>query len=215
MERAVPKRIATLRKLMVFTELLCYLPRYIFKIVSTNMTEDKTELPESLLHGVHELIEKERTLLELKLLDQKLESEKWKTKYDTLKEKIVIDATEDNEIENLEVVGNVEMEDGDSHVLNDINEILASRIIDNYIADLSNIPFNRQLFINLIKQLFGTRSPYPNIRIAVFKNCNLGPSLQDALVQLMRSSKIAGIDFSHNSFGEETFIKMLDVLQVY
>lgn len=177
-------------------------------------TANFADLPESLLNEVHELIDKERTLLELKLLDQQLESEKWKTKYDTLKDKVVETAVEENQVENIEAVANVEMEDEEVHKWESVDEIIAKRVIDDYIADLTDIKLKRTMFIALIKNLFGARSSYPNIRIVSMKNCSLSVEHKDTIVHLVRSSRIAGIDFSRNDIREDTFIQILDVIGV-
>lgn len=184
----------------------------------TNITmEDTTnfgDLPESLLQEVHQLIDKERTLLELKLLDQQLESEKWRTKYDTLKEKVVESAVEENQVENIEVVANVEMEEGEVHKWESVDEIIAARVIEDCIADLTNIKLKRTMFIALIKNLFGARSPFPNIRVVSMKNCSLSVEHKDIIIHLVRSSRITGIDFSRNDIREDTFVHILDVIGV-
>jgi hypothetical protein len=176
-----------------------------------------SNIPTSLLIEVEELLEKERTLMELRLLEQTEQSEHWKSKYDELKEYAIEDAleekTEQFALEKLEALAEMTMKDPPPATVKDANSILISRVTEHY-ADLSNIYLNKTIFIYLSRTLFGTRSIYANVRIINLKDCDLGIDHIEPLVHILRSPRCDAINLSYNHLTEEMLFKMMEVLRV-
>lgn len=172
-----------------------------------------------LLDEVNELIEKERTLLNLKLLDQKVQAEEWKLKYDSLVEKVSGNVNEDMELDVLEDVGGSDTATDNKVQLHniteaDIDNILASRK-DSWALNVSNLHLSPASFAALCKASFGPRSIYLNeLRLAALSNCGLTDDATAAVVGLCRSRELKALDLSNNQFGVTLFEQMVETLTV-
>ena len=176
-------------------------------------------IPASLVNEVEELLEKERTLMELKLLEQAAESQHWKTKYDELKEIALEDILEEKSdqiaLDKLEEMAELTMKDPPPLTVKDASAILISRV-QGHVADLSNIELNQQVFIYLSRALFGVKNhkQYEDVRVLFVKNCELKTAHIEPLLHVLRNPKCEAIDISKNNINEEMLVKILHTLRV-
>jgi hypothetical protein len=163
--------------------------------------------------------------MELKLLDQQLEAEEWKSKYEQLKSDVVDGAVAKHEDEYLEVldeIGDFEAEKEEQHQQfstknlaskEDLNAILMTRVDDNC-ADLSNLNLNTWIFNQLMKIIFGVRSDYDQITILDLHNANMGAPMMPMLLHALRNPRLSALDLSKNEMDEDMFSGILDTLRV-
>ena len=170
-----------------------------------------------LLDEVNELIEKERTLLNLKLLEQKTATDEWKKKYDLLVNAIGSTNKSDvgNNIVDLEIAADIESDKHDfEHIsLHDIHSLLKDRV-STWILDLHDLKIEKILFAKLSKFVFGVNSGFPEINTAIFKNCGLTDEYTAPLISMIRCTRLKAIDLSNNDFSEIFFLQLLSLLKV-
>lgn len=171
-----------------------------------------------LVDELNELIEKERTLLNLKLLAQKNETDSWKTKYDQLLDKVGTGSYDNLALsagQTLESAAEVEMEG--SHVSEvtfyDVQQILMKRIA-SWILDLSGVVMDKMLFAKLGKEVFGPRSSFDAINTLNVSGCSITDEFAPPLLSIMRTSRLQAIDLSHNELSDMFFLQMLETLKV-
>lgn len=162
-----------------------------------------------LMSEINDLIEKERTLLELRLLDKKLEAEEWKAKYDSLKNKLTAEE-EDGDLQAALAFN----EDYDPQVLQtaSMRDIVINRLQGN-LADLNRLQFAPGLFANVCKVLFGVKTSYPDLRIIWLKGCGLAHADSTALAHLLRSAQTTAVDLSANDLHDASFVNIIEVLK--
>ena len=183
--------------------------------MSSKQKESSAEsLP--LMDELNELIEKERTLLNLKLLAQKNETETWKTKYDKLIDKVGsgnvnIDLTTEQQLEAAAEVDSEHIENNASYA--DIQKILIERI-SSWALDLSKTKMNLLDFSKLCKEVFGSRSSFDSINLVDLHNCGLTDEYTTPLISFIRSSRLQAIDLSSNELSEIFFLQLLTTLKV-
>lgn len=169
-----------------------------------------------LLDEVNELIEKERMLLSLKLLDKKNEVEEWKLKYDSLVEKIGYESANVVNINLLEVVATVDNNKTGQHsveLLRDLNYLLLNRKY-SWILDLSQTVFENSALMKLCKYVFGKRGICEGINTVILKKCAMDDDFNIALQTILSATSLQALDLSHNNLGEGFFIQLLAALQV-
>lgn len=169
---------------------------------------------------LNELIEKERTLLNLKLLAQKNETETWKTKYDRLIDKVGVGSGVAGEVEisveeQLEAAAAVESLSGvvSTASFHDIQKILIERL-SSWVLDLNGTKLNVGDFAKLCKEVFGARSSYTEINTVDLRNCSITDEFTTALLSFIRSSRLQAIDLSSNELSEVFFLQLLTTLKV-
>lgn len=176
-----------------------------------------TEGSVPLMDELTELIEKERTLLNLKLLAQKNETATWRQKYDKLIEKVGSGGTdaESSVDQQLEAAAAVE-----SFVhgtlfssYQDIQRILVERT-SSWILDLKDVRMNVADFAKLCKEVFGARSMYVSINTVNLTRCSMTDEFTTALLSFIRSSRLQAIDLSSNELSETFFLQLLSTLKV-
>lgn len=170
-----------------------------------------------LLDELNDLIEKERTLLNLKLLAQKTETESWKTKYDHLLDKVGAGGY-DNEASPshaLETAAEIETENLNTSNISfqDVQQILINRVA-SWILDLSGVVMDKTLFSKLGKEVFGPRSSFDAINTLNLSHCSLTDEFTAPLLAVMRTSRLQAIDLSYNDLSEVFFLQMLGTLKV-
>lgn len=168
-----------------------------------------------LLDEVNDLIEKERTLLQLKLLEQEKEVDEWKRKYDRLVDKVTEKTAESDFIESLEVVGEVEeIPDADKSISPaDLNKLIATRNF-KWVLDLSSASITVNIFTKLCKMLFGGRNEnYEELKIAVFRDCELTDDHGPPLITIFQNPNIQAFDLSRNNLGSAFFKDLVTTLQ--
>lgn len=172
------------------------------------------ELP--LLDEVNELIQKERTLLNLKLLEQKQETDEWRQKYDNLVGKVSDKVHEDTfDFNTLEQAANIlsEKQAQNTATLEDINLVIASQR-NPWILDLSNIGVEENAFTTFCKSAFSSRTSNSGWKAVILRNCGLSDGSTAALLSIFRNSQVVAIDISHNQLSEMFFLQLLPVLKV-
>ena len=168
-----------------------------------------------LMDEVNDLIEKERTLLNLKLLAQKTEAEEWKAKYDLLVDKVSSGTVDikDNQ-QPMETAAEVENVEGSEFTsLHDVQRLLNDRV-SSWILDLSDVKMDKILFAKLSKAVFGARNSFETINTALFENCGLNDEYSPALLSIIRSSRLQAINLSNNDLNEVFFLQLLTTLKV-
>lgn len=173
--------------------------------------------PPNLIGEINDLIEKERTLLELQLLDKNLEAEEWKRKYESLRLKVSEEETE--EVKKILSLGDggasEEAELQEPQQTATMKEIILNRLQGERVADLSNLKFaSKASFASIIKALFGQKSAYPGLRVAWLRNCELSAVNAEAIAHLLRSAMLDAVDLSRNSLDDLSFIAIVEALKV-
>lgn len=176
----------------------------------------KSEQPNNpLFSQINDLIDKEKTLLELKLLEQQVESDKWKTKYDSLKENVYDKAGLSLPIETLDHIAESE-EISVPQTFKKIDNFQAIEVssINGCIGNFNNLEISKPILFDLAKQIFGTSSLYTDVNIAWFRSCNFDESFIEPLCHIFRSPKLFAIDLSYNNINEKMFSAFVDILNV-
>jgi hypothetical protein len=176
-----------------------------------------------LMDEVNELIEKERTLLNLKLLEKKSEAEEWKSKYDSLFDTLNSKVLDGDSVTPLEKAA--EIESNGTHAYASSHEVhkLVYERIHPWILDLSHVTMERLMFAKLCKAVFGSRSgiggmggmglSIEELNTAVLSGCSLNDDHCPALMALFRASRLQAVDLSHNSLSEVFFLQLLGALK--
>eukprot|EP01039_Chlorochromonas_danica_P008441 gene8441-9307_t len=172
--------------------------------------------PPNLIGEINDLIEKERTLLELQLLDKNLEAEEWKRKYESLRLKVSEEETE--EVKKILSLGDgsasEEAELQEPQQTATMREIILNRLLGERVADLSNLKFaSKASFSSIIKALFGQKSAYPGLRVAWLRNCELSAANAEAIAHLLRSAMVDAVDLSRNNLDDLSFIAIVEALK--
>lgn len=170
-----------------------------------------------LMDDLNDLIEKERTLLSLKLLAQKTETENWKAKYDLLLDKIgTVNLEEEvDSSQPFEMAAEVEFftQKKEPTSYDDLQQLLINRA-SSWALDLHGISLDKLSFSKLVKEIFGSRSSFDTINLVNLEKCNLSDEYIPSLLSMIRSSRLQAIDLSNNEFSEVLFLQLLTTLQV-
>ena len=172
---------------------------------------------------MQELIEKERILLNLKLLDQQQVAEEWKKKYDNLLENIrepFVELNVDSKSfsHNKEDIGTIHFQQRQIvHDMNDFHNAVVDRLY-SWIADINGIlseDLSIGLFAKFCKHIFGVRSPFEkDLSIVWLRNCELRDDFIPSISFLLRSPRLEAIDLSHNSLSQKFLQECVPVLKV-
>ena len=174
------------------------------------------QLPPHLVNEIDELIEKEKTLLELKLLDKQLETENWKTKYTDLKEKVLEEVNEnEQDIDLLGKIADIETHEAKNfYIPTDANILLAARIEGN-VANFSETNFTRAIFFNVMRELFSPKTNnFPFVNVLLIDNCSVDSDYADAVYNALKNPKLEAIDLSHNFINGEMMFNIVSILAV-
>jgi hypothetical protein len=170
-----------------------------------------------LMDEVNELIEKERTLLNLKLLAKNSEAAEWKTKYDLLLEKVgTVTVSDFTGQQPLEIAAEIEAEVGDGGLptFQDLQRRVHERT-HPWILDLSDLKnLDKTMFAKLAKAVFGARSVYEVISTLRLSHCALTDEYTSTILAMVRSSRLQALDLSFNELGELFFVQMVAALKV-
>lgn len=182
--------------------------------MSAKRNEKGERLP--LLDELNELIEKERTLLSLKLLAQQNETEAWKSKYDLLIDKVgaVAVNTSDGGPRVLEAAAEVEgMAPAEPIKFEDVQRILLNRTTA-WALDLSGVCLDKNLLGKVSKEVFGPRGSFDTINSVYLAGCSLTDEFILPVLSMIRSPRLQAIDLSRNEFSDVLFLQLLTALQV-
>jgi hypothetical protein len=191
-----------------------------------NVADKLNSIPAPLLYEVNELLEKERILQELQLLDQEITANEWKEKYEKLKETVVdgvLAKRPEDYLESMDQLGDLEEEPTDRETRNltskllatknDFNAILLTRVNDNC-ADLSDLELSPRLFGQLVKEVFGVRSDYDLVTVLDLQNSGTNNSKLLMLIHAIRNPRLLGLNLSKNDVDEAMLNDMLGALRV-
>lgn len=168
-----------------------------------------------LLDEVNELIEKERLLLNLKLLEQKQEAEEWKAKYDSLVGKVSDNIADTADFDTLEFAAETLAEKRVDFISQfDLNVLLKNQKYP-WIVDLSHANIEPSVFASTIKSLFSARAAGSDSSVVVLNHCSLTDENAAALVSVFRNNDVHAVDLSHNDLNEVFFLQLVDVLKVF
>ena len=163
----------------------------------------RDELP--LLDEVAELLEKEKTLLNLKLLERDIEAQEWKAKYEGLVNKVVLE--NEGNVAAYEAAADVEASDlwkqnldACLHHFSTANEKFL--IIDH--LSLAKPQLKR------VARVLAT-STATMLRIT---HCDLSDDIADDLCALLTKHQFEALDFSNNDLGSNFFNKLLQTFRV-
>jgi len=182
--------------------------------MNTKRTDKSERLP--LMDELNELIEKERTLLSLKLLAQQNETETWKSKYDSLIDKVgnVATGTTDSGSRVLEAAAEIEDTAQTEPIkFEDVQRILLSRT-SPWSLDLSGACLDKVLLGKVSKEVFGPRGSFEAINSVYLAQCNLTDEFILPVLSMIRSPRLQAIDLSRNEFSDVLFLQLLTTLQV-
>jgi hypothetical protein len=164
-----------------------------------------------LLDEVKDIIEKEKTLLNLKVLEQKVEAQEWRGKYEELLSKIADPSIVSSNIKVYEIVADVETKINNN--LNDfVTVINKSNVSDtNWCLDASQ--FN--LSNNDIKQIINIKKLHnnKNISVLLLNNCQIDDTQSELCATLLYQSDIKAIDFSFNNLGQLFHSNMMKAIE--
>ncbi len=165
-----------------------------------------------LLDEVNELIEKERILLSLKLLEQKQESEEWKLKYESLITKVSDNVEENADFETLAMAVDVAAELPKA-AQQDVTQRLRSQKY-SWVLDLSYLNVDLNSFTGVCKSTFGSKDVGHGFRIVNFSHCDLTDQYTTPLLSVLRNIHVDALDLSHNELSEVALLQMLSILKV-
>jgi hypothetical protein len=174
------------------------------------------ELP--LIDEVNQLIEKERMLLQLKLVEQQRIADEWKSKYDSLvgtatqgkgSNKTLQKVGEENDSEN--VVKKREV--APPATSEGIQQILIEQD-NNWILDLSNLKINNKFLSTINSEIFSVRGMQSNkISVVNLRNCHIDDECVLPLVALVGKSAVQALDLSINDFTPATFQQFIGAMR--
>lgn len=195
--------------------------------------DEPIELP--LLDEVNELIEKERLLLNLKVLEQKQSAEEWKEKYNVLINKMAKNGDYAS-IEQAADINNNVINDEENNskfpIINDksiipllnqnytIEELILQqgKDINNecpYVLNLSGKKISTSSLLKITKGqgLTSLVNPYMTFKVLNFSKCDLNDDASPMLSQIIKNPALVAIDLSNNELGSEFEGRLIEALQ--
>lgn len=171
------------------------------------------DIPAPLVHEVNELIEKERTLLELKLLERELQAKAWQSKYEELKDSVIDENDIDEKrLPGLGRVAEVEEVEPDFVGAADHQAGFLVEAVTGNVANFNHRPLSKAVFSGVVKALFGMRSIYPEVDVIWAKDCEVTHDSLEPIEYMLRSSKLKAIDFSQNPLDNDVLYSFVEIL---
>jgi hypothetical protein len=178
------------------------------KASATSRKDDIDDLDLPLLDEVNKVIEKEKTLLALKLLDQEQQALEWQQKYNDLIDKVADNggkaaATMEFIADSMTTV--VDHSIAPEHMLVhpsavDRDFILKRLSVDQTSLNLSNIDLNQREVLQTIAKFLSTWKKdklAKGISLISMSHCNLNDENIE-LLDILANPNIQGLDLSHN-----------------
>ena len=178
----------------------------IIVIIMKSLLDTKEQVDIPLLDEFAEILEKEKTLMSLKLLEQKMETDEWKKKYE-----LNIDKVRGNMVDGLKggpIVINMGSEKGSVAKTRDFSTVLLS------LHNEKTTKINQAVFSNInlnkdkIKLIMDHLKLSSYISSLVLSHCYLNDDQAQELVLLVTKKEIRSLDLSLNQLGER-FISTL------
>lgn len=172
--------------------------------------EDESDVP--LVDEVNDIIIKERTLLNLKLLEQKVEAIGWKDKYEDLLTKISNPPNGSSNTKAYEVAAQIE--EKDYHSITSILSLIHSLPMSSYkwCLDTRNIVMNDidLKHISNIRKIHNNR----DVNILILNNCGLDDTSGELISSFLYLPGIEAIDLSNNNLGPIFHSEISKVIEV-
>jgi hypothetical protein len=171
----------------------------------------KSDLP--LLDEVTMLLEKERTLLGLKVLEQQLEAEDWKRKYEELIDKVADVANNSENVKVFEVAADVQTRQirSTDYRMSIMQALRAKHV--NWILDLSNIDVGLDGITEILKVFHGFKDS-TKITAILLRNSNIDESCNEKIAAVVSFPYFDGFDLSWNHLTRPFFPAMIKALEV-
>lgn len=187
---------------------------------SPTKTKKLAELP--LLDEVNELIEKERLLLTLKVLEQQKEAQEWKAKYDTLVGKVSDTSLRTGDFRAMEILGTTSVSGTQATIDNKMTalpstpfpssstsaippttegiQLVLAELAHNWVLDVSWRPIRSQLLNLILSDVFSVRAPTA-IKVALFPHCSITDDSGSVISTILSRPSLEAIDLSYNDLG--------------
>ena len=169
-----------------------------------NVSNDNDAFSLPLLDEVNEIIQKEKVLLELKILEQENEAKVWKNRYESLLGSVSDTAAETGALEPLQIAANNESNKVIVVSNNDndpIDNIILSLSSNEWVIDFSYKTITSSILTRLCKG--NSAITYTNPLLSVFNlsNSNIKEDSAQILSVLLSNPNVKAIDLSNNSLG--------------
>lgn len=202
----------------------------------TNINYDKEEENIPFINQVHELIEKEKLLLSLQLLDKEQQANQWKQKFDSLIDTVTYKSPHGtfakiNESELMQYVASVH-HGSTSDAIKDLSEepripfdeikdsssitraFIMSRIdVKTKTLSLSNIPLNSNSALQIINKIIRQSRQKQEIQALLMSRCELDDSCT-SLLDVISHNNLRVIDLSFNYLSISFQKALLQIFQV-
>jgi hypothetical protein len=172
--------------------------------------KDPNAMP--LLDEVNELLEKEKLLINLKLLEQKKEADEWKSKYDQLVSQVVESASVTGDFQALEIAADIEQRVNQDVLINgDMDHDLADVLMSHKVVDLSGNLTTAADLTKIAKDITiskGKRNPTH----VLMRQTGVSDASAPQVMNLLKIPTVDAIDLSGNDLGpafEDQLIEML------
>jgi hypothetical protein len=180
--------------------------------------QEEGQLP--LLDEVSNLLQKERTLMGLRVLEKEAEAIDWRTKYETLVSKLSDGSAEGatpvgDAARGLEMAAEIDAASGAPVSIPDFRArvMQALREDKESTLDLSNTNVGVHGISEVLKILRAMKKKTA-LRCACLKNTNLDASCSEQVAALFGFPFLEGIDLSYNSLGRNFLSSLITTLQV-
>lgn len=170
----------------------------------------RRELP--LLEEVASLLEKERALLGLKILEQQVEAQDWKKKYEELIEKVAdVAAKTDPKVYEIAAEVHSKHVKAPSYRAKVMEALRAEGV--NWVVDLSDTTVGVEGLTEVLKILNGMRDSC-KITTMILRNSELDSSCTEQLAAVVSFPYLEAIDMSSNELSRSFYDMLLKALEV-
>jgi hypothetical protein len=173
--------------------------------------EDDDDLP--LVDEINELLVKERTLMGLKVVEQHLEAQEWKHKYESLMTKISETTVTSSNIQAYEVVGDL-TSTKKYNWKKDFDRLLHLQLSSVYpwCLDTSGL----ELHDVELKKLCRYPKSHSSDAITILQLCHSGIRDEDAelVISLLHFPRLQALDLSFNDLGPEFRSALIQTVEV-
>jgi hypothetical protein len=180
--------------------------------------DDDGQLP--LLDEVSNLLQKERTLMGLRVLEKEAEAIDWRTKYETLVSKLSDGSAEGttplgDAARGLEIAAELDSASSAPTIIPDFRARVMQTLREDKesMLDLSNTNVGIHGISEVLKILRATKKT-TYLRSICLKNANLDPSCSEQAAALFGFPFLEALDLSYNSLGRNFLSSLITTLQV-
>lgn len=166
-----------------------------------------------LLDEVTNLLDKERTLMGLKVLEQQVEAQEWKRKYEALVGQVAQSGAETDNVRVFEIAADITAKPVPiANFRMKIMQTIRSNGV-NWVADLSNIEVGNEGIVEVLKIFHGMRDSC-RVTVILLRNSQLDSSCNEHMAAVISFPYFEGIDASWNNLTRPFYDSMLKALEV-